>query len=92
MTKNDSEKDPVDQRQLVGTTIHIHEDTFDLLRDVALARAIKDVAAASKKKKKIINKHDQSISKVIEDLVEKYRTALENEVIAVRNPKQSRHP
>ena len=63
----------------VGTTIKVPRETFELLRDVAIFRHLKDVATeASARKNKAL--FMVSISEVITDLVEKNRAALEIEL------------
>lgn len=68
----------------VAFKVHLPKETLDLLRDLSLARAITDLAAAVKISGKGQGYRQPSISKVITQMVEERRTALEQEVEIVR--------
>ena len=71
-------------RAKVAFKVHLPKETLDLLRDLSLARAISDLAASVKVDKKGSHYRQPSISRVIAEIVEERRTALEHEVEIVR--------
>ena len=68
----------------VSLKVHLPQDILELLRDVSLARAISDLAAAVKVSGKGNSFRQPSISRVIAQMVEERRTFLEQEVAIVR--------
>ncbi len=73
-----------EKRAKVAFQVHLPKETLDLLRDLSLARAIHDLAAFVKVDKKGAKYRQPSISRVIAEIVEERRTALEHEVEIVR--------
>ena len=71
-------------RAKVSLKVHLPPETLELLRDVSLARAIQSLAAAVKISGKGNKFRQPSISRVIAQMVEERRTALESEVAIVR--------
>lgn len=68
----------------VATTIHISRGTLQMLRDVALARDIADIAEASKsgrRAKKSVRNY--TVASVIESLIEGHRAGLEIEAMQI---------
>lgn len=68
----------------VSLKVHLPQNTLELLRDLSLARAIHDLAAAVKVSGKGKKFRQPSISRVIAQMVEERRTAFEQEVSIVR--------
>ena len=77
-------------RAKVAFKVHLPKETLDLLRDLSLARAISDLAASVKVDKKGGKYRQPSISRVIAEIVEERRTALEREVEIVRGNTRER--
>ena len=74
----------------VSFNVQLPKETLDLLRDLSLARAIYDLAASVKVDQKGGKFRQPSISKVIAEIVEDRRTALEREVEIVRGMSKER--
>lgn len=68
----------------VSFKVHLPKETLDLLRDLSLARGLTDLAASVKISAKGVGYRQPSISKMIAQMVEERRTALEREVEIVR--------
>ncbi len=79
-----------EKRAKVAFQVHLPKETLDLLRDLSLARAIYDLAASVKVDRKGDKFRQPSISKVIAEIVEDRRTALEREVEIVRGMSRER--
>ena len=69
---------------VVAATIHINAKTFDMLVNVALARALNNVAKASHGRKVLKRDLSQSVASVIEELIECHREELEVEAHMVK--------
>ena len=69
---------------LVTVTIHIPLETLELLRDVALARVVANVAAESHGTHVDARRRDPDISAIITDVVERHRALLEHEAGQLR--------
>ncbi|MCG8509733.1 MAG: hypothetical protein MI741_10950 [Rhodospirillales bacterium] len=89
--QDDSDFDSRWEKQAkVSFRVQLPKDTLDLLRDVSLARAIYDLAASVKVNKRGGKFRQPSVSKVIAEMVEERRTALEREVEIVRGITQNK--
>ncbi len=73
-----------DRQPLVTVTIHIPLESLELLRDVALARVVANVASESHGTHVASRRRDPDISAVIAELVERHRPLLEREAGQVR--------
>ncbi len=71
-------------KKSVATTIHVSFETLELLRNVALARELAHVAAASSSVRIKPRDRTYSVSSVIEDLIERHRAGLEAEAELLR--------
>jgi len=69
----------------VAITLHLPVETVELLRDVALAYAVDNVAKGAKGRGAVTGKKvSESISRVIADMIEKHAAELEGEAKTVR--------
>ena len=69
----------------VAITLHLPVETVELLRDVALAHAMNNVAKGAKGRAGVkAKKLSESISTVIADMIEKHGAELEAEAKTVR--------
>lgn len=68
----------------VATTVHVSRETLEILRDVALAREMADIAEASRGGRIKRRNRVYSVASVIEDLIERHRVGLEAEAELVR--------
>ena len=68
----------------VATTVHISRETLEILRDVALAREMADIAEASQGGKIKTRNRVYSVASVIEDLIERHRVDLGAEAELIR--------
>ncbi|MBL6946819.1 MAG: hypothetical protein ISR47_09275 [Rhodospirillales bacterium] len=68
----------------VSFKVRLPKETLDLLRDLSLARAIYDLAASVKINNKGGKFRQPSVSRVISQIIEDRRVALEKEVEIVR--------
>ena len=71
-------------KESVATTVHVSRATLEILRDVALAREMADIAEASHGGKIKTRRRVYTVAAVIEDLIERNRVGLENEAELVR--------
>ena len=66
----------------VATTVHVSRETLEILRDVALAREMADIAEVACGGR--VRRRVYSVASVIEDLIEGNRAALEAKAKLIR--------
>ncbi len=75
-----------DEQPCIALTVHIAKDTFELLRDVALANQLANVAERSHDQPLPSQPRPTTVEAVVEMLIDSGRLRLEGQADTIRRP------